>query len=90
MYLLKSLERLFSNFRQKRKERKTLVADDHSRKSLIHKRGTALTDLSVYGFVEIAGRRYEARSYRYVLIPRGSNIRIVGRENFAYLVEEMA
>ncbi|MFK7924827.1 MAG: NfeD family protein [Bacteroidia bacterium] len=90
MYLLRSLERLFIHFRRKRKERKTLVADDHGPKSLIHKNGTALTDLSVYGYVEIAGRRYEARSHRYVLIPRGSNVRIVGRENYAYLVEEMA
>ncbi|MEL7532914.1 MAG: NfeD family protein [Bacteroidota bacterium] len=90
IFLLKSLRRLQSHFRRKRKLTKTLVADDQKRKSLMHKKGTALTDLSVYGYVEVAGRRYEARSRHYVFIRRGTHVRIVGRENFAYLVEETA
>lgn len=90
MFLLKSLKRLQSHFRRKRNQTSALVADDQKRKSMIHKKGTALTDLSVYGYVEVAGRRYEARSRHYVFIRRGSDVRIVGRENFAYLVEETA
>ncbi|MEL6590180.1 MAG: NfeD family protein [Bacteroidota bacterium] len=77
MVLLKSLQRLFSHFRSKRLETEANRAE--GRKSLINQKGTAVTDLSVYGYVEVLGRRYEARSRHYVFIHRGAAVRIVYR-----------
>lgn len=49
---------------------------------------TALTMLAPSGFVEIAGRRYEAFC-RSGLVPRGTQLKVVGVDNFRLIVSEI-
>lgn len=51
--------------------------------------GIALTPLHPAGLVEIEGSRYEARC-EVGIIDRGTSVRVVGREDFNLLVEEVA
>ena len=51
--------------------------------------GIALTPLHPAGLVEIEGCRYEARC-EVGIIDRGASVRVVGREDFNLLVEEVA
>lgn len=51
--------------------------------------GEALTPLHPAGLIEVAGQRFEARC-EVGIIDRGARVRVVGREDFNLLVEEVA
>ena len=48
---------------------------------------TALTMLAPSGFIEVAGKRYEAFC-RTGLVPRGTQLTVVGVDNFRLIVSE--
>jgi membrane-bound ClpP family serine protease len=54
---------------------------------LLNKLGKAITPLRVYGVIEVDGCEYEARSLHNTIIKPGAQIRVTGRERYAYLVE---
>ncbi len=72
---------------RRRREASVPPPVEEKRCTLMNMIGEAITPLAVYGFIEIAGIQYEARSNRFVYIHKGSRIRVTGQENFAYLVE---
>ena len=84
MFSFSSLKRLF---RRKRKAIQTLTETKNQCLRLLNAKGIALTALKVYGFIEIRGRKYEARSIKNVYIKKGTPIKVIGREGYAYLVE---
>ena len=53
---------------------------------VLNELGVTTTSLSVYGMVEVNGRVYEARSNHYTFVPEGVQVRVVGREGYAYVV----
>lgn len=54
---------------------------------VVGRTATALTTLAPSGFVEIAGKRYEAFC-RSGLVPRGTVLTVVGVDNFRLVVSE--
>lgn len=57
-------------------------------KGLEGKEGEALTTLAPTGMVQVEGKSYESFS-RDGLIPKGGQIRVVGRDNFRIIVEKL-
>jgi membrane-bound serine protease (ClpP class) len=55
-------------------------------RALVGQTGTAMTDLFPSGQIEIAGRRYEART-GVQSIPRGTSIVVTGCTDFGLMVE---
>lgn len=56
--------------------------------SLIGSVGSAMTPLNPTGEVEVGGRRIEAK-VTFGSVPRGGRVRVVGRTDFGYVVEEV-
>lgn len=86
MSFIRGLARIF-HVSRRRRSKEVPASTESKRIKLVNRVGKTLTPLAVYGYVDIGGRKYEARSKRFVYIRKGTQIKVVGRENFAYLVE---